>query len=387
MSIENACRAAIVVAAICLSVPVAHAAAAPPQVASEVGTSTPGDLLGQLAGKTFGFMAKEGQASLLIRFEATPGRDYRVIEINQSGTNTTTIAANQRGPRWKGKFIAMPIDFKAKETVTAETDGSLVLAWSAWGSSSARRFRLLPDGSLARSDGAATPAPDGEIGQLFPLDAAQEKLLLDQIAIETAIFNKDVAERVKVLMAESEQRRKENWERFWNGLGQATMVIATVAAEVAAESASNDGGSPPGIANPAFGQPGSTLPASSAEQAARAAPEAPTPAAAPLRFVMMIGLVPRDGDTVNPTCYSNLVTRPGPPGWGASAFLPSGAVEQATQSVESMRDRFVAQCRATGREITSLGNFTYVWNRYTADEQQVADAGPRFKEDVLVGVD
>src|SRR5690606_17562295 len=102
---------------------------------------------------------------------------------------------------------------------------------------------------------------------------------------------------------------------------------------------------------------------------------------------MLIGLANRAGDTVNPTCYSNIVTRPGPPGWGAPGFLPSGSSEQARQSVEALRDQFIAKCRASGREITGIGNFEYRWNQSPGDEQRVADTRPRYAEDVLVAVD
>jgi hypothetical protein len=102
---------------------------------------------------------------------------------------------------------------------------------------------------------------------------------------------------------------------------------------------------------------------------------------------MIISLMNKPGDTVNPSCYSNVVTRPGPPGWGAPGFLPPGSSEQARQSVETLRDRFLAQCRASGREITSVGNFNYHWNQSPGDEQRVADARPRYAEDVLVSME
>ena len=56
---------------------------------------------------------------------------------------------------------------------------------------------------------------------------------------------------------------------------------------------------------------------------------ADSPAAKPLRFIMTISMRNLPGDTVNPTCYSNMLTRPGPPGWGAPGFLPTGSGEQA----------------------------------------------------------
>ena len=102
---------------------------------------------------------------------------------------------------------------------------------------------------------------------------------------------------------------------------------------------------------------------------------------------MLISLMNKPGDTVNPTCYSGIVTRPGPPGWGAPGFLPHGSSEQARQSVESLKDHFIAKCRASGREITGVGNFDYRWNQSPGDEQRVTGARPRYAEDVLVHVD
>ena len=109
-------------------------------------------------------------------------------------------------------------------------------------------------------------------------------------------------------------------------------------------------------------------------------------AAKPLRFVMSIGLLNKPGDTVNPTCYSNVITRPGPPGWGAPGFLPPGSGEQARAAVYALKDAFIARCRASGREITSEGNFNYVWNQTSSDEQTLQGARPRFREDVAVSL-
>ena len=366
MSVKRAFRAALVMAAILLGV-------------ASASTANPGDWLAGLEGKTFGRMGAEGEISMLVRFESVPGEGFRVVETEQSGTSTTTIAASQRGLRWKGKLVVTPIDFKTRESVVLGEDGSLLLAWSSWGSTAERSFRLLPDGAMERrmrGDGGAW-----HTARLVLLDAERERLLVDQIAIEAEIFRQDVAARVKVLLAESEERRRQNREAFWNGLAQATVVLATAAAEVAAEMES---GTSPDLAGVAFGP--STTPTPT-PASAPAAIEAPPAAAAPLRFVMLISLMNKPGDTVNPTCYSGIVTRAGPPGWGAPGFLPHGSGEQARQSVESLKDHFIAKCRASGREVTGVGNFDYRWNQSPDDEQRVTGTRPRYAEDVLVHVD
>jgi hypothetical protein len=389
MVANDAYRAAMLVAAICLSAFAADPAVASPRPdAGEAATATPGDRLTELAGKTFGFMGKEGEPSLLIRFENVPGQGFRVTEIDQAGTSTTTVAHNQRGARWKGSFVSMPIDFKAKETASIEPDGSLMLAWSSWGTTSERTYRVLQDGSLERRGRNASQDTDWHKTQLVPVSAGQETLLRDQLAIESELFKQDVAARVKVLMAESAERRRQNREKFWSGLAQVAVVAVNVAAEVAADMDTGDRASLSGVAD-VLDRAAPGMPDGRAEPQAGGAPPpaAPPAAAAPLRFVMMISLMNKPGDTVNPTCYSNVVTRPGPPGWGAPGFLPQGSSERARQSVETLRDRFLAQCRASGREITSVGNFNYHWNQSPGDEQRVADARPRYAEDVLVSME
>lgn len=121
------------------------------------------------------------------------------------------------------------------------------------------------------------------------------------------------------------------------------------------------------------------------------APVEPTahaePAAAkPLRFVMQISLNNRPGDKVNPTCYSNIISRPGPPGWGAPGSLPPGSAEQAREAVYSLKSTFIAQCRASGREITSDGNFNFQLNQSQGDEERLRGMRARYNEDVSVSL-
>gem|GEM_PF-2573364 len=104
----------------------------------------------------------------------------------------------------------------------------------------------------------------------------------------------------------------------------------------------------------------------------------------PLRFILSIGLRNLPGDTVNPMCYSNVITRPGPPGWGGGGFLPQGSGQQAHDIVQSFKAAFIAKCRASGREIDSEGNFNYSWNRSSTEEANMQQVGPRHREDVQV---
>ena len=106
----------------------------------------------------------------------------------------------------------------------------------------------------------------------------------------------------------------------------------------------------------------------------------------PLRFVMTMDMRNLPGDTVNSTCYSNVVTRDGPPGWGAKGFLPPGSGDRARKTVEALKSQFIAACQQSGRAITSEGNFSWVWNQFQGDEERIAGARARFREDVSVSV-
>ena len=106
-----------------------------------------------------------------------------------------------------------------------------------------------------------------------------------------------------------------------------------------------------------------------------------------LRFVLSIGLQPRAGDSVNPTCYSNVITRAGPPGWGQRGFLPPGSAQAAQAEVQGMKSRFIAACRAaSGREVTSEGDFHWTWNELRDGEAQIANTHAQYREDVTVSL-
>lgn len=107
--------------------------------------------------------------------------------------------------------------------------------------------------------------------------------------------------------------------------------------------------------------------------------------AKPLRFVLSVGLRPQIGDTSNPFCYSNIINRPGPPGWGAPGFLP-GSGDRANQTIDGLKSAFLAKCRATsGREID--GTVRANWNQTKDDESRLANVRPRTSNDVSVQMD
>ena len=101
---------------------------------------------------------------------------------------------------------------------------------------------------------------------------------------------------------------------------------------------------------------------------------------------MTISLRNLPGDKVNPTCYSNVLTRNGPPGWGEKGFLPPGSGEQARATVEALKAQFIAACQASGRQITSEGNFSWIWNQTQGEEERLAGSRAKYAEDVSVSL-
>lgn len=117
-------------------------------------------------------------------------------------------------------------------------------------------------------------------------------------------------------------------------------------------------------------------------------PSTSEPAAAkPLRFVLSISLLNKPGDTVNPRCYSSVITRPGPPGWGATGFLPSGSAERANAAIMELKANFIAACRAhpDQREITSEGNFSWFDNR-SREDGELSSIGGNSPQDIFVSL-
>lgn len=115
---------------------------------------------------------------------------------------------------------------------------------------------------------------------------------------------------------------------------------------------------------------------------------AATPATKPLRFVLYAGMDARDGDTANPTCRSNIISRPGPPGWGGPGFLPNGSSQETLRIVESLREEFLGKCRATSQRHIPDGRFNYQWNDASQESEDRLQlmTRPRFKEDVSVTI-
>jgi hypothetical protein len=53
--------------------------------------------------------------------------------------------------------------------------------------------------------------------------------------------------------------------------------------------------------------------------------------------------------------------------------------------VDALKSAFIQACRsASGREITSEGNFHWTWNETQDGESQISNARARYREDVTV---
>ncbi|RIA09734.1 hypothetical protein OE09_1580 [Flavobacteriaceae bacterium MAR_2010_72] len=109
--------------------------------------------------------------------------------------------------------------------------------------------------------------------------------------------------------------------------------------------------------------------------------------AKPLRFVMHIGMTNLPGDKSNSNCYSNLMDRTAPTGWGDKGFARPGLMDEARAILEELKPKFIAACEKSGRKITHINNFSYTWNRYEGDEAQLLNTKARVPEDVTVKLD
>ena len=213
------------------------------------------------------------------------------------------------------------------------------------------------------------------VERLSPYDASRESQYLAM-----ASANKVEEQRSK---AEAAERRFQMVGAIVNGASQS---YANYQAEEAGRLAN---------ATSAVVTPGSVVGSSTVDSASsragigygNAGDSAGRTSTSALRFVLSIGMEPMAGDKVNPTCYSNVITRPGPPGWGSGGFLPSGSAQQAHSAVQALKAQFISRCRATGRQVTSDGNFHWVWNEQKSGDVQVANARPQHREDVLVQLD
>lgn len=83
---------------------------------------------------------------------------------------------------------------------------------------------------------------------------------------------------------------------------------------------------------------------------------------APLRFRLIVSLVPQAGDTSNMQCYSSIIVRSGPAGWGGSTYPSNDAIAQAQAIVESAKPSFVAKCAAVSQHETQPNSIRYDYN-------------------------
>lgn len=201
-------------------------------------------------------------------------------------------------------------------------------------------------------------------------------------------------------LADKKREEREANDAMWNSIAAAGQAMASANAQAQAAQQSRQQPLAQQRQSPSGVGTGVTRPPSGGQgQAsnATATPGLPTSAAGsasaqpvagkPLRFVLTIGLRNKAGDAVNPTCYSNVISRAGPAGWGSRDSMAPEASRQARQTVQDLKARFIAQCRAQGREITSEGDFQWVWNEFQDGEQRVASTRARYREDVSVVMD
>jgi hypothetical protein len=201
------------------------------------------------------------------------------------------------------------------------------------------------------------------------------------------VYNKITDDEIPDLVAQWNERRESRnreraaarqarWDQFNAVLEGVTATLSEIQNVTHAQALASGSRLSPAAAPATAGNAGTTSPA-----AARQAP------GQPLRFVLDISLANKPGDAVNPTCYSNVITRSGPSGWGAAGTMPPASMGQAKATVESFKARFIAACRRSGRDITSEGDFHWTWNETPGAEDALAGTGPRYPEDVLVSVD
>jgi hypothetical protein len=171
------------------------------------------------------------------------------------------------------------------------------------------------------------------------------------------------------------------WQRQQQRSAQANQPQAGTRRQATQVPAPSDTSVSLAAASPASASQGVAAPA---QPAAAAPAEQKVAAGQPLRFVLMMSMRNLPGDKVNSTCYSNVISRPGPPGWGGSGFLPPGSGEQAHETIQSLKSQFIAQCRASGREISSEGNFNWLSNQTQDQAQRLGSTGAKYREDVSV---
>ena len=251
---------------------------------------------------------------------------------------------------------------------SVESDGSLRYVYP----NTETRVRALPDGRVETS--WSGPSIGAGRSVLFPntdegLRLAWQALALDRRAEEDA------------RTAEHRARRAEanaKTERFMAAIGGMQQALTTAEEAYDASRAAMDA--------PIAESPANTM-AAPRPAATPTAPASEPPPGHALRFVLSIGLQVRSGDRVNPTCYSNVITRPGPPGWGQRGFLPPGSAQSAHDTVQSYKADFIASCQsASGRSVTSEGDFHWTWNETQDGDRQISNTRSQYPEDVTVSL-
>jgi hypothetical protein len=379
-------------------------------------------LLARLAGTAWAFDAtpttKYGEFRAVTRFAWNADRSAVEIEDSSVGESHAWKATPTGKPgelRMVGGLVGSDVQWDYL-LQPAGTD-RLASPWTKrWGSYYTRVIiALLPNGKVAFQEETAERGklPSLDAADAFLAMAAKEPIPVDVsdqlVAGNKATGKKIIAEVNAQLAAEERARRQASAER-WNRIVGTLVTVLDVANEVYSERVAQSQAAldatlaqarnpspPPGAVNTgqgitSAGKSASPVAGASMPSAAnggttnRGGSSGDTGPGQPLRFVLSISMRNLPGDTVNPTCYSNLITRPGPPGWGQPGFLPPGSAEQARSEVFALKDAFIAQCRQSGRDITSEGNFFWVWNELKSGESQLAAARARYREDVTVSL-
>jgi hypothetical protein len=358
-------------------------------------------VLARLAGSAWAFPripSKYGDMQPTTRFSWLPGRSGILVEDSSPGAAGTWTVRPGPTPgqlTMDGGIAGFQTDHYILRLVDADT---AVADWSKMYGNNFTRIVIssLPDGSLYFLQEL------GERGKLPPVPTlAERSAMIGKSQVDFAVVdatfdaNKRAGEKIigefnKKQAAEARAKLQASLDRWNKVLGAMyTGLQAANSAYDAASQASLDESlaEPEGATAEAHSVPHASDPARGAARPNGDAGTRNAGAGQPLRFVLDIGLLNKPGDTVNPTCYSNVITRPGPPGWKGEGFLPDGSEAQARETVESMKSSFIAACRATGRDISSEGNFHWTWNETRDGDQQVDNAHARASEDVTVSLD
>jgi hypothetical protein len=332
--------------------------------------------LKRLAGTTWALRGNGG-FNVIDRFTWVEGGTAIRYVGGMPGHPSTEIVFRPGNNRGEIAGVVTKMDTKKKVLFHLDQYGTLVSDWyKDWGMPSRLEFRLTSDGRYESRTALGTNGDRPEFPPLHGQFRIFSEAETSQIAAETRqkveVINKQVKEQMAAEQRAAKAARSAERAALFGAVVQG---VAQGLAEV------DTGGYAEAQAN------------LDASPTARSAPSASVPSqesgAVPikqLRFVLMISMRNLPGDKVNPTCYSNIVSRPGPPGWGAPGFLPPGSAEQARETVYDLKSTFIARCRASGREITSDGNFNFQMNQAQGDEERLQAMRARYSEDVSVSL-